>query len=88
MHGAAVPAVAVDPAQTMCDIWEGLYTMEKQSTRSERKQGIRRRRHVRNSVCLAFGCCDASQDSTLFRAACGFVVGSKDNAMIVTMTEM
>jgi len=78
LHGAAVPSVAVDAAQTMCDIWEGLYTMDKQNTRLELSQGVRRRRRVRDSVCLAFGCCDVSQDSTLFRAACGFVEGFKE----------
>ena len=29
-ESAAVPAVVVDTAQTMCDIWEGLYNMEKE----------------------------------------------------------
>jgi hypothetical protein len=78
VESAAKPAVAVDPAQTMCDIWEGLYKMEKEKTRLERSQAMDRRRNVRNSVCTAFGCCDVAQDTTLFRAACGFVEGSQE----------
>jgi hypothetical protein len=78
LHGAAVPSVAVDAAQTMCDIWEGLYKMEKEKTRIQRSQAMDRRRNVRNSVCTAFGCCEVGQDTTLFRAACGFVEGSQD----------
>jgi hypothetical protein len=78
VDGAAALAVPVDPAQTMCDIWEGLYKMEKDKNRSERTQAMDRRKHVRNSVCTAFGCCEVGQDTTLFRAACGFVEGSQD----------
>jgi hypothetical protein len=75
---AAVPVVVVDPAQTMCDIWEGLYKMGKEKNRSERTQAIDRQKNVRNSVCTVFGCCDVAQDTTLFRAACGFVEGSQE----------
>jgi hypothetical protein len=78
VDGAAGPAVAVDPAQTMCDIWEGLDKMEKVNNRSERTQAMDRRKHVRNSVCTAFGCREVGQDTTLFRAACGFVEGSQE----------
>ena len=69
-----------DPAQTMCEIWEGLYKMEQERTREERKVRKQRRKYVRKSVCTSLGCCGSienmSQDSTLFRAACGFVEGS------------
>ena len=48
--------------------------------REERKGRKQRRKYVRKSVCTSLGCCGSienmSQDSTLFRAACGFVEGS------------
>ena len=69
-----------DPAQTMCEIWEGLYKMEQERTREECKVRKQRRKYVRKSVCTSLGCCGSienmSQDSSLFRAACGFVEGS------------
>ncbi len=68
----------VDPAQTMCDIWEGLYNMEQENNRAERRLAVARRRYVRKTVCTAFGFCHVAQDTTLFRAACGFVEGSKE----------
>ena len=81
-ESAAVPVVVVDPAQTMCDIWEELYKMEKEKNRSERTQAMDRRKHVCAKLSLhslwIFGCCGVAQDTTLFRAACGLVEGPQE----------
>ena len=42
-----------DPAQTMCEIWEGLYKMEQERTREERKVRKQRLKYVRKSVCTS-----------------------------------
>ena len=70
--------VEVDVGKTMCDIWEGIYKMDKRTQNVQHRKERQRHSNVKNSVCDAFGCCDVPEESTLFRAACGFVQGSQE----------
>jgi hypothetical protein len=65
--------IEVDIAQTMCDV---LFVIKYK--KAARRQAMKRNTKVKRSVCRAFGCCDILPESTLFRAACGFVVGSQE----------
>ncbi len=75
---AVLPEFKVDAGLTMCDVWEGFYNKEKGKNQVERRKFMRRRTGVKKSVCKAFGCCDVPEESTLFRAVCGFVEGSQE----------
>jgi hypothetical protein len=75
---AVRPEFEVDAGLTMCDLWEGFYNKEKVLKQAERRKSMQRHTGVKHSVCKAFGCCDVPEDSTLFRAACGFVEGSQE----------
>jgi hypothetical protein len=70
----------VDIAQTMCDVWSRVTEVEAKYKKAARRQAMKRNTEVKLSVCEAFGCCDILLESTLFlfRAACGFVVGSQE----------
>ncbi len=57
----------------MCDV---LFVIKYK--KAARRQAMKRNTKVKRSVCRAFGCCDILPESTLFRAACGFVVGSQE----------
>jgi hypothetical protein len=70
--------VEVDIAQTMCDVWSRVTEVEAKYKKAARRQAMKRNTKVKLSVCKAFGCCDILPESTLFRAACGFVVGSQE----------
>ncbi len=77
----------VDPSQTMCDIWRSWTDMEQTYKKRERRIGQKRRTRVKSAVKEAFGSYSIPEDSTLFRAVCGFMEGSQegynDNARYV-----
>jgi hypothetical protein len=68
----------VDLALTMCDIWARVAEVELQCKKAARRQAMQRHNNVKRLVCSAFGTCDIPTDSTLFRAACGFVESSQE----------
>ena len=68
----------VDLALTMCDIWARVAEVELQCKKAARRQAMQRHNNVKRLVCRAFGSSDIPTDSTLFRAACGFVEGSQE----------
>ncbi len=70
--------IEVDIAQTTCDVWSRVTEVEAKYKRAARRQAMKRNTNVKLSVCKAFGCCDILPESTLFRAAVGFVVGSQE----------
>jgi hypothetical protein len=62
----------------MCDIWARVAEVELQCKKAARRQAMQRHNNVKRLVCRAFGSSDIPTDSTLFRAACGFVEGSQE----------
>jgi hypothetical protein len=70
--------IEVDIAQTMCDVRSRVTEVEVKYKKAARRQAMKRNTKIKLSVCKAFGCCDILPESTLFRAACSFVVGSQE----------
>ena len=78
--GKGSPEVIVEPSETMCDIWRSWTDMEQMYKKRERRIAKRRRTKMRISVTEAFGCHLIPEDSTLFRAVCGFMEGSQEGS--------
>jgi hypothetical protein len=74
------PKTIVDPAQTMCDILRSWTDMEQMYKKRERRIAQRRHTKMKISVTEAFGCFSIREDSTLFRAVCGFMEGSQEGS--------
>jgi hypothetical protein len=70
--------VVVDPSQTMCDIWRCWTDKEQTYKKRERRIAQKRWTRIKSSVKEAFGSYSIPEDSTLFRAVCGFMEGSQE----------
>ena len=70
--------VLVDPGQTMLDLWSSWTDMEQTHKKRQRRIAKKRWTRVKMSVKDAFGSNTIPEDSTLFRAVCGFMEGSQE----------
>jgi hypothetical protein len=75
--GIAGPEV-LDPALTMCDIWRRWSDMEQTYRKRVRRIEKKRWTRLKISVKDAFGTNCIPEDSSLFRAVCGFMQGSQE----------
>ena len=70
--------VIVDPSQTVCDIWRSWSDMEQTYKKRQRRIGLKRRTRIKCAVKEAFGSYSIPEDSSLYRAVCGFMEGSQE----------
>jgi hypothetical protein len=73
-----VADIVSDPAQTMLDLWDSWTDMQQMYNRRERRIAKQRHRRVKKAAHEAFGTNTIPEDSTLFQAVCGFMVGSQE----------